>query len=73
VYTTYIWYMAKKLNRLGDILKEQGITAYRLAKDSGIGYQLISAYVKNTRQPSMETLFKIAKTLSINPRELINS
>lgn len=65
--------MSKKLNRLGDVLKEQGITAYRLAKDSGIGYALISSYTKNTRQPSMETLFKIAKALKINPRELINS
>lgn len=65
--------MSKKLNRLGDILKEQKITAYRLSKDAGIGYGLVSSYVKNVRQPSLETLFKIAKTLKINPREIINS
>ena len=65
--------MAKKLNRIGDILKEQGITTYRLSKDSGVAYPLVSSYVKNTRQPSMETLFKLAKALKVNPRELINS
>jgi transcriptional regulator with XRE-family HTH domain len=65
--------MAKKLNRIGDILKEQTITAYRLSKDARVAYPLVSAYVKNTRQPSMETLFKLAKALKVNPRELINS
>jgi putative transcriptional regulator len=65
--------MPKKLNRIGDILLEKGITAYRLHKDSGVAYALISAYVKNIRQPSIETLFKLAKSLKVNPRELLNS
>lgn len=65
--------MKKKLNRLGDILKEKGITAYRLHRDSGVGYPLITAYVKNTRQPSLQTMFKLAKTLKVNPKDFINS
>ena len=65
--------MGKKLNRLVDVLKEKGITAYRLSKDSGVAYDLISAYTKNTRQPSLETLFKLAKTLKIDPRDLLNT
>jgi putative transcriptional regulator len=64
--------MAKKLNRIGDVLHEKGITAYRLHKDSGVAYALISAYVKNSRQPNMETLFKIAKNLKVSPKDLIN-
>lgn len=65
--------MAKKLNRLAEVLKEKGITAYRLSKDSGVAYDLISAYSKNERQPSMETLFKLGKALEMNPKDLINS
>lgn len=64
--------MAKKLNRLIDVLKEKEITAYRLAKDSGVAYDLVRAYTRNDRQPSMETLFKLAKALKISPKELIN-
>jgi putative transcriptional regulator len=65
--------MAKKLNRIGEILNEKGITAYRLHKDSRVAYALISAYVKNKRQPSIETLFKLAKALQVNPKDLLNS
>jgi putative transcriptional regulator len=62
-----------KLNRLKDVLAKQGVSQYRLHKDSGISYSLINGYCSNAKQPSMETLFKLAKTLKINPRELINS
>lgn len=64
--------MAKKLNRIGDILKDKGITAYRLHKDTGTAYALISAYVKNARQPSMETLKKISDALGVPGKDLIN-
>jgi transcriptional regulator with XRE-family HTH domain len=65
--------MAKKLNRIAEILKEKEITQYRLHKESGVGYSLINSYFKNTRQPSLETIFKLAKALKVNPKELINS
>jgi len=65
--------VAKKLNRLIDVLKEKEITAYRLAKDSGVAYDLIRAYTKNERQPSLETLFKLAKAMGINPKDILNS
>lgn len=74
VYSGYIYNLtSKKLNRLAEILKEQEITAYRLSKDFGVAYDLVSSYTKNTRQPSVETMFKLAKTLKINPKDLINS
>jgi putative transcriptional regulator len=62
-----------KLNRIIDVLKQKGISQYRLHKDSGVSYTLVNSYCQQKRQPSLETLFKLAKALKVNPRELINS
>jgi len=62
-----------KLNRLKEVLAKQGVSQYRLHKDSGISYSLINGYCSNAKQPTLETIFRIAKALKVNPRELINS
>ena len=62
----------EKLNRIGEVIEKKGITAYRLHKDSGITYALISAYVKNTKQPTLETLKRIAEALDIKGKDLIS-
>lgn len=62
-----------KLNKLKEVLTKQGASQYRLHKDSGISYALINGYCGNVKQPTLETLFRIAKALKVNPKELINS
>jgi len=36
-------------------------------------YETINRYPNNHRQPTIETLFEIAKALKVNPKDLINS
>jgi putative transcriptional regulator len=61
------------LNRLGEVLSKKKISQYRLHKDSNVSYALINNYVSNNRQPTLNTLFKLAEALGVNPKELINS
>jgi transcriptional regulator with XRE-family HTH domain len=61
-----------KLNRIAEVLKERGISQYRLHKDSGVSNALINSYCKNTHQPSLVTLVKLAKALKVPGKDLIN-
>lgn len=66
--------MAKKaLNRLKIILAEQGRTNLWLANKLGKNTTTISRWCTNEMQPSLETLYKIADTLSIDVRDLLVS
>lgn len=59
------------MNRIKEVLKEKGITQTWLAKKLGKSYNTINEYARNVRQPSIKDLFKIAKMLSISPKELL--
>lgn len=61
-----------KLNRIKEVIDKKGVTAYRLHKDTGITYALISGYIKNIRQPTLETLKRISDKLGIKGKDLIN-
>lgn len=61
-----------QLNRIQEVISKKGITAYRLHKDTGITYALISAYIKNSRQPTLETLKRISDSLGVKGKDLIN-
>ena len=65
--------MGKKLNRIAEILKEKGFTQGQLADESGVTQRSLSLYVTGKREPGLDSLFRIAKTLKVNPKELINS
>jgi len=79
-YSLYIWlksiwyicHMAKKLHRIKEVLKEQGKSAYWLAKETDITYKSIHNYLHNRVEPSLITIFRIAEALKVSPRELIN-
>jgi transcriptional regulator with XRE-family HTH domain len=60
------------LNRLAEVLKKKGITQYRLHKDSGISYALINGYYSNKKQPGLDQLHRIAQTLQVPGKDLIN-
>ena len=64
----------KKLyNRIREVLEEQQQTQTWLAGQLDMDFVTITRYVNNHRQPTLATLFEIAKVLRVNPRELINS
>ena len=67
--------MAKKVkyNKIKEILARDDKTQTWLAEQIGKSSVVVSNYVNNNTQPSIEILFKIAKILKVNPRELINS
>jgi transcriptional regulator with XRE-family HTH domain len=53
--------------------KEKGVTQNWLAEKLGKSYNMVNGYVQNRQQPRIEILFKIAKLLNIDPKELIQS
>ena len=66
--------MAKKtINRLKIVLAEQGRTNKWLAEKLGKNTATVSRWCTNEMQPSLETIFEIAKVLDIDTRELIVS
>jgi transcriptional regulator with XRE-family HTH domain len=64
---------SKALHRINEVLKEKDKSGYWLAQESGITYNSINRYVNNKIEPSLTNLFRIAATLKVNPKELINS
>lgn len=61
-----------KLNRIKEVIDKQKKTPYRVHKDTGITYALVSAYVKNVKQPTLETLKRISDYLGVKGRDLLN-
>lgn len=62
-----------KYNRIKDVLMAQGKTQTWLAEKLDRDFITITRYCNNHRQPSLATLFEIAKLLKTNPKELLNS
>lgn len=63
------------LHRLNEVLqpeKKEGKTAYWLAKETGIAYNTIHKYLKNTMEPSLSNLKVIAEKLGLKGKDLIN-
>lgn len=59
------------MNRIKVVLEEKGIKQVWLAKKLGKSYNMINSYVQNRRQPSIEDLYKIAKLLNVEARDLL--
>jgi transcriptional regulator with XRE-family HTH domain len=60
-------------NRIKDVLEEKGKTQTWLAEQLDKDFKTVTRYIHNTRQPTFETFFQIAKILKVNPKELLNS
>ena len=66
--------MAKKrINKIKEVLEKKNISQQWLANKAEITYASINMYVNGKREPSLETLVKIAEALGVNPKELINT
>lgn len=74
VSNRYICVMAKKVkyNRIKEILARDDKTQTWLAEQIGKSRVVVSNYVNNNTQPSIEVLFEIAKVLKVKPTELLN-
>lgn len=62
----------KDINRLKVVLVERKKTGKWLAEQLGKDPSTVSKWCSNSSQPSLETLDKIAETLGVDRRELIN-
>ena len=65
--------LPKKYNRLAEVLEKHGKTQAWLAGEMEKEYRTVNRYVNNHRQPSIETLFEIAKILKVVPGDLLNN
>jgi putative transcriptional regulator len=63
--------MTKKYNRIKSVLAEQEKTSIWLAEQIGKDKSTVSRWCTNDMQPSIETLFIIAKTLNVSPKDLL--
>ena len=61
------------MNRIKEVLKEQGRTQVWLAGKIGKSQGTVALYVNNKLQPTLDTLFKIAKYLEISPKKLLGN
>ncbi|HPT72168.1 MAG TPA: helix-turn-helix transcriptional regulator [Candidatus Cloacimonadota bacterium] len=61
------------MNRIKVVLKEKGQTQVWLANMIGKSQGTIALYVNNKLQPTLDTLFRIAECLEVNPKKLIES
>ncbi|MEO9512736.1 MAG: helix-turn-helix transcriptional regulator [Flavobacteriaceae bacterium] len=59
------------MNRVKEVLKEQGRTQTWLAEKIDKSYVIVTNYCNNNAQPSIEVLRKIAKILDVDVRILL--
>lgn len=61
----------RKYNRLKVVLAEKGKTAVWLAEQLGKDGVTVSRWNRNVQQPSLESLFEIARLLEVDVCELL--
>ncbi|WP_035337184.1 helix-turn-helix transcriptional regulator [Dokdonia sp. PRO95] len=59
------------MNRIKEVLEKKGIKQIWLSEQLGKSYNMVNSYVQNRRQPSIEDLYKIAKILNVEAKELL--
>lgn len=60
-----------KLNRIKAVLVEKDLSHKWLGEQLGKSFSTINAYSCNRQQPNLDTLYKIAKLLSVGLKDLI--
>ena len=61
----------KLMNRIKEVLVQKGLKQIWLSKELGKSYNMVRSYTTNRRQPSVETLYKIADILNISVKDLL--
>lgn len=62
-----------QMNRIKEAIFEKGMRQTDVAEMAGISRNSLHVFCKNDSQPRVETLFKIAKVLNVQPSELLAS
>jgi putative transcriptional regulator len=65
--------MGREMNRIKEILTEQGRSQTWLAKAIDRSYVVTTNYCNNKTQPSIIMLRKISKIIDVDVRELLSS
>ena len=60
-------------NRLKTVLEEKGVPNKKLAREMGVSEKTVSRWRNNVTQPSLELLYKIARYLQTDVRQLLES
>ncbi len=60
-----------EMNRIKEVLQKKGLTQVWLARELDKSFKMVNAYACNRKQPSLETLFRIADLLQVSVKELI--
>ncbi len=63
--------MAEKYNRLKQVLREQGRSGKWLAEKMGVNQYSVSRWSQNYQQPSLKTLYEIARILQVEVNDLL--
>ncbi len=63
----------KSFNRIKAVLAEKSKTNIWLAEQLGKNVNTVSKWCTNKMQPTVETLFEVAKVLDVDVRELLVS
>ena len=61
------------MNRIKEVLEEQGRSQRWLADKLGKSYNMVNAYAQNRQQPRLEILYKIAELLAVDIKDLLIS
>ncbi|GHA24894.1 MULTISPECIES: helix-turn-helix domain-containing protein [Flavobacteriaceae] len=59
------------MNRIKAVLQEKNHNQKWLAEKLGKSYNMVNSYAQNRRQPSVEDLYRIAKILEVEAKELL--
>lgn len=59
------------MNRIKKILNEKGIKQTWLAEKLAKSFKIVNAYACNRKQPSVETLYEIARLLQVSVKDLL--
>ena len=59
------------MNRIKEVWVQRELTQTWLASQLGKSYNMVNGYVSNRRQPSIEVLYRIAKLLQVDAKELL--
>ena len=62
----------KRINRIKEVLAENDKSQHWLSEQAKITYASVNMYCMGKREPSLETLEKIAKALKVDICDLIN-
>jgi putative transcriptional regulator len=59
------------MNRIKEVLEQKGIKQTWLAEQLGKSYNMVNGYVQNRQQPRLEILYKIARILNVEVKDLL--